>query len=557
MSTPPNTNSSSDGLFSEQQKQCWDALNELHEQVKQQKIIDFFQAQENRAEAFTASAAGLLLDYSKSYVSRPVLDALLDLAKSHQLEQHIQRLLTGEKVNNTENRPALHTALRRQASNLPTDITSSITQTFHKMGQFVSAIHEGVHLGYTGLPIKSVVNIGIGGSDLGPVMAVHALTPYQRRDMDFHFVSNVDPTHISETMRYVDPATTLFIVASKSFNTVETRMNAEAAREFCLQAGMKREDLGKHFIAVSTNIKAAVEFGINEKNIFPMWDWVGGRYSLWSAIGLPIALAIGMEHFTEFLDGGADMDEHFASASLDQNMPVILGLLSVWYTNFFHSQVQAVIPYDQYLRWFPSYLQQLEMESNGKSVNKDGKPLPYQTKGAIFGDAGTNTQHSFHQLLHQGTQFFPVDFIAPAQTHNLVGEQHRFLYANCLSQSQALMCGKDLAQVTAELKKQGMDDDQIAALAPHKVIPGNRPSNTILLEKVTPKTLGALIALYEHKVYVESVIWNINAFDQWGVELGKILSVRVMSALGSQDSIDDLDPSTQLQIQFYKQHRGS
>jgi len=541
--------------LTQRQKQCWDKLSDLHSHIKPQKILDFFNSEKDRPQQFSLAAAGLLLDYSKSYLSRDVFDSLVELAEAHQVPQQIKRLLSGEKVNNTEDRPALHSALRMKNTDLPADVTEAVRQTYLKMETFVNSIHNAIHVGYTGKPIKSIVNIGIGGSDLGPVMAVHALTPYQRRDMSFHFVSNVDGTHISETMRCVDPATTLFIVASKSFNTVETRKNAEAARHFCLQSGMKREDLSKHFIAVSTNISAAVEFGIAEENIFPMWDWVGGRYSLWSAIGLPIALAIGMENFSQFLAGAAAMDEHFATSPLAKNMPVILGLISVWYTNFFHSQVQVVIPYDQYLRWFPSYLQQLEMESNGKSVDKNGQPLTMHSKGAIFGDAGTNTQHSFHQLLHQGTQFFPVDFIVPAQTHNPVSDQHQFLYANCLSQSQALMCGKNMSQVEQELKQQGLSEEKIRALAPHKVIPGNRPSNTILIEKITPHSLGALIALYEHKVYVESVIWNINAFDQWGVELGKVLSVRVMSALGNDESTDDLDPSTQMQINFFKQHR--
>jgi len=540
----------------ELQKKCWDKLSALHSSISNQKILDFFQSEKDRVNEFSLAAAGLILDYSKSYMSREVLDALLELANAQQLPRQIERLLSGAKVNNTEDRPALHTALRMKNAKLPPEVTNAVRQTYLKMEKFVDDVHSGKHLGYTGQPIKSIVNIGIGGSDLGPVMAVHALTPYQRENLDFHFVSNVDGTHISEAMRKVDPATTLFIVASKSFSTVETRKNAEAARHLCMQSGMQHADLAKQFIAVSTNIKAAVEFGINEQNIFPMWDWVGGRYSLWSAIGIPIALAIGMKNFSEFLAGGAAMDEHFATSPLAQNMPVIMGLMSIWYTNFFNSQVQAVIPYDQYLRWFPSYLQQLEMESNGKSVDKNGNPLNYQTKGAIFGDAGTNTQHSFHQLLHQGTRFFPVDFIVPAQSHNPVADQHQFLFANCLSQSQALMCGKDLNQVIDELRQQGLDEEKITSLAPHKVIPGNRPSNTLLIEKITPHTLGALIALYEHKVYVESVIWNINAFDQWGVELGKKLSERVMSALGSEDDTSDLDPSTQMQINFFKRHHS-
>ena len=542
--------------LAETQRQCWDKLGALYKQIKSQKIIDFFASEPNRAQAFSLSAAGLLLDYSKSYMTREVLDTLIALAESHGLGDQIQQLLRGEKVNNTEDRPALHTALRSPNNpSLPKSIGNEVNQVNQRMEKFVTAIHDGSHLGYTGKKIKSIVNIGIGGSDLGPVMAVHALAAYQQQDLEFHFVSNVDGTHISEAFKRIDPESSLFIVASKSFSTVETRKNAEAAQQFCLQSGMRHEDLAKHFIAVSSNVPAAVEFGIAQVNVFPMWDWVGGRYSLWSAIGMPIALAIGMDNFNQFLAGAAEMDRHFASAPLVQNMPAIMGLLTIWYNNFFESQAHVVIPYDQYLRWFPSYLQQLEMESNGKSVDKSGKPLSVQTKGAIFGDAGTNTQHSFHQLLHQGTRFFPVDFIVPAKSHNPVGDQHQFLFANCLSQSQALMCGKSLLQVNEELKKQGLSEDEIARLAPHKVIPGNRPSSTILMEKVTPSTLGAMIALYEHKVFVESVIWNINAFDQWGVELGKKLSEKVMLALGGDLDDADMDPSTRMQIDFFKSHK--
>lgn len=537
------------------QKKCWEKLAGLFGKTKSQSILGYFDAEPNRVTECSVSAAGLTLDYSKSYASKEVLAELVQLAQAHHLDEEIARLLSGAIVNNTERRPALHTALRNGSGSVPADITNQVRHTLLKMETFVSRVREGQHLGYTGKSIKSIVNIGIGGSDLGPVMAVHALTPYQG-ELAMHFVSNVDGTQISETIKQIDPETSLFIVASKSFGTVETLKNAQAAREFCLTSGMQHSDLAKHFVAVSSNVPAAIEFGIDENNVFPMWDWVGGRYSLWSAIGLPIALAIGMKNFSAMLSGAAEMDKHFASAPFEKNMPVILGLLSVWYTNFFNCDVNVVIPYDHYLRWFPSYLQQLEMESNGKSVDRNGNKLTIKTKGAIFGDAGTNTQHSFHQLLHQGTQFFPVDFIVPAISHNPVSDQHQFLFANCLSQSQALMCGKTLEQVEQELSAQGMKPDDIAQLAPHKVIPGNRPSNTLLLEKLTPETLGALIALYEHKVYVESVIWNINAFDQWGVELGKKLSERVMSALGnSSDDLQDLDPSTRQQIAYFLKYK--
>lgn len=533
----------------------WRELSSLQVELSRSRIVDLFAAEPDRVEQFGVSAADLYLDFSKSYLSKPGLAKLIQLAEASELPAKIQALFAGAPVNNTEQRPALHMALRNKGEGLSSEIQNAIRLVYLKMDKFVGELHSGLRRGYTQKIITDVVNIGIGGSDLGPVMAVKALGPYRLPGIKTHFVSNVDGTHITETLKPLRPDTTLFIVASKSFNTIETKKNAEAARAWCVAAGMQEADIRHHFVAVSTNIKEVVKFGIAEENIFPLWDWVGGRYSLWSAIGLPIAVAVGMKNFSALLAGGGVMDRHFQNTPLARNMPVILGLLSVWYTNFFNAEAQLVIPYDQYLSLFPAYLQQLEMESNGKSVHKDGTPVNFHTKGALFGEAGTNTQHSFHQLLHQGTHFFPVDFIVPARSHNPVADQHAYLYANCLSQSQALMEGKDLAAVSEELRQQGMPEQEVHALAAHKVIPGNRPSNTIVMKKLTPETLGALIALYEHKVYVESVIWNINAFDQWGVELGKKLSEKIFAGLADKGEIRQFDPSTRNLLKYYKENQ--
>jgi glucose-6-phosphate isomerase len=448
----------------------------------------------------------------------------------------------------------LHTALRNDGEGLGRAEQDAVADTFKRMRAFVDRLYNGDWLGSTGKPITDVVNIGIGGSDLGPVMMSTALMPYDRKRIGVHFVSNIDPEHLSERLEPLNPETTLFIVSSKSFGTIETRMNAESAREWCKTNGIDSDGISRHFIAISANVTAAKEFGIGEENIFPMWDWVGGRYSVWSAIGLPIAIKVGMDNFDAIRDGARQMDQHFRSAPLRENMPALLGLLSIWYTNFFNTETQIVIPYDHSLHKFPAYLQQLEMESNGKSVARDGKPVSYMTKGAIFGEAGSNTQHSFHQLLHQGTHRFPIDFIVPVNSHHPIGAQHDYLFANCLSQTRALMKGRSLEEVQEEMRHQGKNEDEITRLAPHRVVPGNKPSNTITMNKVTPETLGALVALYEHKVYTESVIWNINAFDQWGVELGKVLSEDVYAAM-TDKLPEDIDGSTAGLVEYYKDHQ--
>lgn len=536
-------------------KEIWHLLESHQKEVAGQRLETLFDTDPARFSKFSLEAAGLMLDFSKNLITEETIDLLIKLAESCNLPERIEDLITGKKVNNTENRPALHTALRGDGEGLDAQTRDAVNDTFRRMGELVARLHDGQWLGSSGKPITDVVNIGIGGSDLGPVMASTALTPYDKKKIGVHFVSNIDPEHLSERLEPLDPFTTLFIVSSKSFSTIETRMNAESARAWCKSNGIKQEDINRHFIAVSTNIKAATAFGIAEENIFPMWDWVGGRYSLWSAIGLPIAIKVGMENFDAMRQGGHLIDQHFRNAPFRQNMPVLLGLLSVWYTNFFNTETQIVIPYDHSLHKFPSYLQQLEMESNGKSVTRDGKPVTYMTKGAIFGEAGSNTQHSFHQLLHQGTHCFPIDFIVPVNSHHPIGTQHDYLFANCLSQTRALMKGRSLEEVRQEMRGQGNDEDEINRLAPHRVVPGNKPSNTITMDKVTPEILGALIALYEHKVYTESVIWDINAFDQWGVELGKVLSEDVYGAM-TNESAGEMDSSTNGLVDYYKKHRS-
>lgn len=533
-------------------EQLWYELQTKQHAIRNERIESMFECDPLRADNFTIEAAGLTLDFSKNLLDESVLQLLIRLAQNSQLKDYIEALFRGYEINNTEHRPALHMALRNRGKELAENLKQEVKYTFQHMEDFVKQLHEQQWLGYKDEAITDVVNIGIGGSDLGPVMASLALTPYAQDNVTVHFVSNIDSTHITEKLKTLDPGKTLFIVASKSFKTIETLKNAEAARNWCFKHGMKQSDLARHFVAVSTNISEATKFGIDKENIFPMWDWVGGRYSLWSAIGLPIAIKVGMDNFRNMLEGGRQMDEHFRNTEMRFNMPVIMGLLSIWYINFFGCEAHVVIPYDHYLHKFPAFLQQLEMESNGKSVHRDGNPLEYHTMGAIFGEAGSNTQHSFHQLLHQGTHLFPVDFIIAVQTHNPVSDQHKHLYANCLSQSRALMCGRNIEQVIHELNEQGFSNEEIKELAPHKVIHGNKPSNTIVMEKLTPETLGALITLYEHKVFVESVIWDIDAFDQWGVELGKSLSEDVYAALSKNQTKQHFDASTEKLIARFK-----
>ena len=517
---------------------------------KTKTLKKLFAEDTNRAARFSVSAAGLEFDYSKNHIDDETIKLLLSVADQAKLKTAIKKLLRGDHVNNTEDRPALHTALRH-TSDPETDEHRIVQETLAKMSRLVHSVHTGDWTGFKGDRITDVVNIGIGGSDLGPRMVTKALTPFHTGQVNVHFIANIDGAEISDLTRILNPATTLFLVASKSFSTLETLENSLSARAWMLANGCQHQDLAKHFVAISSKVEKAVEFGIDADNVYPIWDWVGGRYSLWSAIGMPIAFAIGMENFNKLRAGAFAMDQHFAEAPLEKNIPVLMGLIMFWYSGLIGTDTQAILPYSYHLQLLPSYLQQLEMESNGKSVSRDGNPINYQTGSIVWGTEGTNGQHSFHQLLHQGTTIVPIDFIATLKAHHDLPHQHKFLFANCVAQSQALLTGRDLETTKAELRAQGMSDEEIETLAAHKVHPGNRPSNTILMERLTPETLGALIAAYEHKVYTLGVLWDINSYDQWGVELGKLLGTHVVTAIDTTDIPGDWDSSTQMLIKRF------
>ncbi|KTS99816.1 glucose-6-phosphate isomerase [Pseudomonas oryzihabitans] len=539
----------------------WKALQDHRKAMQNFRMRDAFAADPQRFKHFSLSTSGLFLDYSKNLITEQTRELLVNLAREAGLEGAIHTLFSGAYVNSSEHRPALHTALRRPVGDSVQidgqDIMPEVHRVLNQMTELVTRIHNGLWRGYTEKPITDVVNIGIGGSFLGPQLVSEALVPFTQRGVRCHYLANIDGSEFREVTSKLAADTTLFIVSSKSFGTLETLKNAQAARAWCLAQGCPEPELHKHFIAVSSNVKMAVEFGIAEENIFPMWDWVGGRYSLWSAIGLPIALAIGMSNFKDLLAGAYAMDQHFTSAPFEENMPVLLGLLGVWYGNFWGATSHAILPYDHHLRNFVKHLQQLDMESNGKSVRQDGSPVSLETGPVIWGGVGCNGQHAYHQLLHQGTQLIPGDFIVPVVSHNPVADHQQWLYANCLSQSQALMLGKTREEAEAELREKGMGDAEIAKLAPHKVIPGNRPSNTLVLERISPRRLGALVALYEHKVFVQSVIWGINCFDQWGVELGKELGKDVYQHIIGRSEGKADDGSTQGLIDYFRgRHRG-
>lgn len=528
-----------------------DELRKLAQQWDTKELKDVFAKDQNRGDRFSLQAAGLSFDYSKNHIDDEILGALIKAANEVNLPDAIKKLLKGEHVNRTEDRPALHTALR--VSNASTDKEKDVHRVLEKLSGLVDKVHSGSWKGFTGKSITDVINIGIGGSDLGPRMVTRALTPYHVDAIRVHFVANVDGAEINDLMQALNPETTLCIVASKSFSTLETLENALTARKWIQEAGCEKDQLAKHFVAASSKVEKAVDFGIDADNIYPMYDWVGGRYSLWSAIGMPIALAVGMDNFKALLEGAHEMDTHFAEAPLEKNIPVIMGLLMFWYSNFRGVDTQAVLPYSFHLGLLPSYLQQLEMESNGKSVTNDGVRVDYNTGSVVWGTEGTNGQHSFHQLLHQGTVQVPIDFIATLEAHHDIDHQHKFLFANCVAQAQALMTGRDLEASKAELRTQGASADEIDYIAPHKVHPGNRPSNVFVMQKLTPQTLGALIAAYEHKTYTLSVLWNINAFDQWGVELGKLLGTHVTNAIDSGDVPKDWDSSTKRLIRQFRE----
>ncbi len=523
--------------------------------IQTQSMLDWFAANPKRVSQMSVQAADLHLDFSKQRIDNNAFNLLVRLAKERDVPAKIAALLAGETVNSTEMRPALHTALR-QTQRTPLyvngqDITKAIRATLDKMQNLYEKVQGGVWKGFTNQSITDVVSIGIGGSFLGPKVVSNALTPYANTGIKVHYLANIDGSHFTQVVSNLNPERTLFIVQSKSFSTQETLNNALACRAWLQQAGCLKTQLQQHFLAVTANNAKAIEFGIAEENLLPMWDWVGGRYSLWSAIGLPLVFEFGFTHFKALLAGAEKMDQHFAQAPLAKNMPVIMALLGIWYINFYGIKSQCILPYDHYLRVLPAHLQQLEMESNGKSVLTSGEIADYHTGAVIWGAVGTNGQHAFHQLLHQGTEFIPCDFILPLRSHNPVGNFHAMLVANCLSQSQALLQGKSLAQVQQELIAQGVPEASALQLAAHKQIAGNRPSSTLYFTQLTPATLGALLALYEHKVAVQGMLWGINSFDQWGVELGKELGNCILPLLGQSEHLDSQDLSTQHLIKAY------
>lgn len=531
---------------------AWKKLNEHYAQMKNVSMKEMFVNDQSRAEKFHIQWNDFLVDYSKNIISQETLDLLQELAKETNLKSAIDSYFSGENINQTENRAVLHTALRApQNTSVLVDgenVLPEVYQVKNKIKTFSSEIISGERKGYTGKPFTDVVNIGIGGSDLGPAMIVEALQFYKNH-LNVHFVSNVDGDHVNEAIKKLNPETTLFVIVSKTFTTQETLTNSETIRTWFLQSA-KQEDVAKHFVAVSTNIQKVTDFGINPDNVFPMWDWVGGRFSLWSAVGLSISLAVGFDNFEELLKGANEMDEHFKTADFDQNIPVVLALLSIWYNNFFGAESEALIPYTQYLQKLAPYLQQGIMESNGKSIGRDGKPVNYQTGTIIWGEPGTNSQHAFFQLIHQGTKLIPTDFIGFVKP--LYGNQdhHDKLMSNFFAQTEALLNGKTETQVKAEFEKQNVTGDKAAFLLPFKVFTGNKPTNTLLIEKLTPKTLGSLIALYEHKIFVQGIIWNIFSYDQWGVELGKQLANSILEEIDA-NSVKSHDSSTEFLLKHY------
>ena len=542
------------------QTAAWQALQKLFDEMKDVTIADLFAKDGDRFSKFSATFDDqMLVDYSKNRITEETLAKLQDLAKECDLAGAIKSMFSGEKINRTENRAVLHVALRNR-SNTPIlvdgkDVMPEVNAVLEKMKTFSEAIISGEWKGYTGKAITDVVNIGIGGSDLGPYMVTEALRPYKNH-LNMHFVSNVDGTHIAEVLKKVNPETTLFLVASKTFTTQETMTNAHSARDWFLKAAGDEKHVAKHFAALSTNAKAVGEFGIDTANMFEFWDWVGGRYSLWSAIGLSIVLSIGFDNFVELLSGAHAMDKHFSTTPAEKNLPVLLALIGIWYNNFFGAETEAILPYDQYMHRFAAYFQQGNMESNGKYVDRNGNVVDYQTGPIIWGEPGTNGQHAFYQLIHQGTKMVPCDFIAPAITHNPLSDHHQKLLSNFFAQTEALAFGKSREVVEQEYRDQGKDPATLDYVVPFKVFEGNRPTNSILLREITPFSLGALIALYEHKIFTQGVILNIFTFDQWGVELGKQLANRILPELKDDKEISSHDSSTNGLINRYKAWRG-
>ena len=539
--------------------QAWKALQAHKEVMASQHMRDLFSADPQRFNTFSLRCGDMLLDYSKNIMNGETMRLLRNLAVQADLPGWIQRMFAGDKINTTEKRAALHVALRNR-SNRPmfadgADVMPQVNSVLERMRAFTDAVCQGTRTGYDGRAFTDVVNIGIGGSDLGPVMVTEALRPYAREGLKAHFVSNVDGSQVVETLKRCQPGTTLFLVASKTFTTLETMTNAHTAKAWLLREAGSEQGVARHFIALSTNAEAVQAFGIDPADMFPFWDWVGGRFSLWSAIGLSIAIAVGFDNFSELLAGAHEMDEHFRTAPLDRNLPVTLALLGIWYNNFFDAQTHAILPYDQYMHRFPAYLQQGDMESNGKSVQRDGSAAVHATGPVVWGEPGTNGQHAFFQLLHQGTRLIPCDFIAPLNSHNRVGEHHTILLSNFFAQTEALMKGKTTREAAAELSENGIAERAADDLIAHRALPGNRPTNSILVPLITPRVLGKLIALYEHKVFAQGIIWNINSFDQWGVEFGKQLANRILSELEDTAETTGHDSSTNGLINFFKSNR--
>jgi len=518
---------------------------------------ELFELDKDRFSRFSLQFQDILLDYSKNLISSETLSLLLELAKASNVESWRDRMFHGEKINDTEHRAVLHIALRNRSDRAINidgeDVMPAVHDVIGHMSDFAGRVRSGEWKGYTGKRIKDVVNVGIGGSDLGPKMVYQALKPYRHAEMKAHFISNIDGAHTEEILGKLDPETTLFVVSSKTFTTQETITNANTARDWFLAAAKDEAHIAQHFVAVSTNREAVIDFGINPDNMFEFWDWVGGRYSLWSAIGLSIILLVGKEDFIALLEGAHAMDTHFASAPLDANMPVILAMLGVWYNNFFGTETQAILPYDHFLRSLPMYLEQADMESNGKSVDRDGHHVNYNTGPIVWGATGINGQHAFYQLIHQGTKLIPADFIASIQTHSKLKQQHDIMMSNFFAQTEALMRGRTLEETCEAIEASGLKVDDVRDRLPHMVFEGNHPSNTLLLKKLTPYSLGSLIALYEHKIFVQGVVWNLNSYDQWGVELGKQLAKKILDEIESSDTSAAHDSSTTNLISYYLQ----
>ena len=538
----------------------WQELVAHYQQISRRSLKDRFADDPQRFSNYSFKFNEILVDYSKNHINEETLRLFRSLARERGLSEQIAAFFSGEHINNTEDRAVLHPALRNRSERPfyvdKKDVMPAVNAELEHMRQFTEQVRSGSWKGFSGKTMTDIVNIGIGGSDLGPRMVTTALTPYSKPELQCHFVSNIDGTVIQETLRDLNPESTLFIIASKTFTTQETLTNAHTAKQWFLKSGATQGDIAKHFVALSTNAEAVTEFGIHTDNMFEFWDWVGGRYSLWSVIGLSIALSIGMDNFEELLLGAHEMDEHFRTSNFDKNLPFILAMIGIWYNNFFQTDTQAILPYDQNLQYLPSYLQQADMESNGKSVTKDSRHVNYSTGPIVWGQPGTNGQHAFYQLLHQGTKMIPADFIVPIHSHNETGNHHSILIANFLAQTEALALGKTEAEARSELESSGMETKKIDALVAHKYFCGNSPSNSIMLDKVTPRNLGSLIALYEHKIFVQGVIWNINSFDQWGVELSKQLANKILPELEQNNPVSSHDSSTNGLINHYLNTRN-